>query len=66
VHVFYFELMSSVTALAKPPIRVVRCDGEHRFLDCDKDFNFVAGRCVTFKGWQAMAEVGLDCVTISP
>ena len=30
-------------------------------MDCDKDFNFITGHCVTFKGWQAMAEVGLDC-----
>jgi len=52
---------SSVTALTEPPICVLRCDGEHRILNGDDNFDFIAGCRIMFKGRQAMTEVSFNC-----
>jgi len=52
---------SSVTTLTEPPVCVSRCDGEHRIMNGNDNFNFIACYCVTFEGRQAMVKVSFDC-----
>ena len=57
---FHPEWTSSITALAKPPMCILRCYREYRILYGNNNFNFITSCCITFKGWQLMAEVGFD------